>query len=123
MALVKCPECGGNVSDKAKACPNCGYPIYEMINNIDSERQNEKDTLIGDSDVDNTFYENNPVNIYDNIFTHKKNKDKKKYDISERWQEYVEDHECKNAYQRKTLHLKRYIKKHKKNFIVLSICS
>lgn len=25
MALIKCPECGKEYSDKAKACPNCGY--------------------------------------------------------------------------------------------------
>ncbi len=25
--LIKCPECGGNVSDKATACPHCGNPI------------------------------------------------------------------------------------------------
>lgn len=29
MALIKCPECGKEVSDKAKACPNCGCPIDE----------------------------------------------------------------------------------------------
>lgn len=27
MALIKCPECGTSVSDKATACPKCGYPI------------------------------------------------------------------------------------------------
>ena len=27
MALIKCPECGKAVSDKAEACPNCGYPV------------------------------------------------------------------------------------------------
>ena len=27
MALIKCPECGKDVSDKAKSCPNCGCPI------------------------------------------------------------------------------------------------
>lgn len=27
MALIKCPECGKEVSDKAGKCPNCGYPI------------------------------------------------------------------------------------------------
>ena len=27
MSLVKCPECVGNVSDKAAACPHCGYPL------------------------------------------------------------------------------------------------
>ena len=26
MALVKCEDCGGQVSDKATACPNCGAP-------------------------------------------------------------------------------------------------
>ena len=25
MALVKCPECGKEISDKADSCPNCGY--------------------------------------------------------------------------------------------------
>ena len=27
MALIKCPECSGNVSDKAPTCPHCGYPM------------------------------------------------------------------------------------------------
>jgi hypothetical protein len=27
MALIKCSECGKDVSDKATACPNCGAPI------------------------------------------------------------------------------------------------
>lgn len=27
MALIPCPECGGSVSEKAIACPNCGYPM------------------------------------------------------------------------------------------------
>ncbi|WP_200174978.1 zinc-ribbon domain-containing protein [Ectothiorhodospira shaposhnikovii] len=27
MALIDCPECGRQVSDKAPACPGCGVPI------------------------------------------------------------------------------------------------
>lgn len=27
MALIKCPECGKEVSDRANACIHCGYPI------------------------------------------------------------------------------------------------
>lgn len=27
MALIKCPECGKEVSDKATSCVHCGYPI------------------------------------------------------------------------------------------------
>ena len=29
MALIKCPECGAEVSDKAAACPRCAYPIQQ----------------------------------------------------------------------------------------------
>lgn len=25
--IIKCPECAGNVSDKAISCPHCGYPL------------------------------------------------------------------------------------------------
>ena len=27
MAIIKCPECGMNVSDKSNMCIHCGYPI------------------------------------------------------------------------------------------------
>lgn len=27
MALIACPECKTQVSDHAKSCPSCGYPI------------------------------------------------------------------------------------------------
>lgn len=27
MALTPCPECNKQISDKAYACPGCGYPI------------------------------------------------------------------------------------------------
>lgn len=42
MALIKCPECGKEISDKASACPNCGYPIAIEIplhGNIDDEEE------------------------------------------------------------------------------------
>lgn len=28
MSLVKCPECGREISDEAKTCPGCGYGIF-----------------------------------------------------------------------------------------------
>lgn len=31
MALIKCPECGKEISDKAGSCPGCGCPLSEMI--------------------------------------------------------------------------------------------
>ena len=27
MAIIKCPECGKEISDKATSCPNCGFPL------------------------------------------------------------------------------------------------
>ena len=35
MALVKCPECGKEVSDKAQSCPECGYPIQEEVKRLE----------------------------------------------------------------------------------------
>ena len=34
MALILCPECGNQISDKAISCPNCGNPINTPIVNI-----------------------------------------------------------------------------------------
>lgn len=31
MALVKCAECGKEISDKAAACPNCGAPVAAQL--------------------------------------------------------------------------------------------
>lgn len=31
MALIKCPECGKEISDKAHFCPDCGYPLLDQI--------------------------------------------------------------------------------------------
>lgn len=31
MALIKCPECGREISDKAVSCPGCGFPL-ELLN-------------------------------------------------------------------------------------------
>lgn len=34
MALIKCPECGKEISDTAKVCPHCGYkkPLKNPLN-------------------------------------------------------------------------------------------
>ena len=31
MAIIKCPECGHQVSDKAPVCPNCGVEIADKV--------------------------------------------------------------------------------------------
>lgn len=35
MALIKCPECSKEVSDRASSCPNCGCPVTK--NELDNE--------------------------------------------------------------------------------------
>ena len=32
MALINCPECGKEISDQVKNCPNCGYPLKKKKN-------------------------------------------------------------------------------------------
>ena len=34
MALIKCPECGKEISNKAQACIHCGSPLIEQENKI-----------------------------------------------------------------------------------------
>ena len=31
MALIRCPECGKEVSDQAKTCAHCGFPIAKSL--------------------------------------------------------------------------------------------
>lgn len=31
MAMIKCPECSKDISDKAASCPNCGVPINQLL--------------------------------------------------------------------------------------------
>ncbi len=47
MALIKCKECGHEISDKAQICPNCGTPVglaqpsNQKLNNADSCNNHE----------------------------------------------------------------------------------
>lgn len=39
MALIKCSECGKEISDKAYTCPHCGAPLNQSIKiNLLSEK-------------------------------------------------------------------------------------
>ena len=37
MALISCPGCGQMISDKAKACPKCGYSPEQSLQKIDEK--------------------------------------------------------------------------------------
>ncbi len=38
MAMITCPECGKEVSDKANSCPHCGAPIAKNFCKFCGER-------------------------------------------------------------------------------------
>ena len=67
--LIKCSECGKEISDKASACPNCGCPIEIILNIINQEISKEKienenyqtinsNQTICDSNINTNKYEN-----------------------------------------------------------------
>lgn len=41
MALIKCPECGKEISDKAKACPKCGCPIDDKEDKKEEKKESK----------------------------------------------------------------------------------
>lgn len=44
MALIKCPECGKEISDSAASCPNCGCPIrQESIEHLQEEYEEDEE--------------------------------------------------------------------------------
>ena len=50
MALIKCPECGKEFSDKAAACPNCGFPTSELTSPGLSEDESSQDSCESTTD-------------------------------------------------------------------------
>lgn len=52
MALIRCPECGKEISDKAQSCPNCGCPINnEKYKIIINSYESDTSALAGINDV------------------------------------------------------------------------
>ncbi len=50
MALINCPECNKDVSEKADSCPNCGYPIRNEV----IEKNIQVDNTSPDEQVDSS---------------------------------------------------------------------
>ena len=48
MALINCPECGKEVSDKATNCPNCGYPLEDMDFVKEEVAEEKASEVVGD---------------------------------------------------------------------------
>ena len=50
MALIKCPECGKEVSDSVRFCDNCGHKFSETVVDVVS-KQNEPTQISGEIDT------------------------------------------------------------------------
>lgn len=44
MALIRCPECGGQVSDTCDVCIHCGYKL-KSDENVEEKKENSKDPM------------------------------------------------------------------------------
>ena len=42
MSMIKCTECGKEISDKATACPHCGCPMTEILSATKENKKEEK---------------------------------------------------------------------------------
>ena len=45
MALIKCPECGKEISDKSPACIHCGYPLNPVPTSSPTPSSSSGETL------------------------------------------------------------------------------
>ncbi len=61
MALIKCPECGKEISERAQSCPNCGCPI-QVQNESNGEKTDGNYVLI--HGYEETFAVDTNVKIY-----------------------------------------------------------
>lgn len=44
MALIKCPECGKQISDRAEVCPHCGIEVQRVLAEIrEKEKQQQEE--------------------------------------------------------------------------------
>lgn len=62
MALIKCPECGREISERAKSCPNCGCPIEAPQEDAHSENSSFYHVTI--HGYEETFSVDTNVKIY-----------------------------------------------------------
>ena len=77
MALIKCPECGKEISDKAVACINCGFPLSQLPHNNNQPNINKdyipgrpiNEPVITESSPASTFQSKNTSEEGNNLIT------------------------------------------------------
>ncbi len=60
MALIKCPDCGQDISDKATQCIHCGCPISPRANNDKISFPYPEPRKINNTDIDSSKFR--PIN-------------------------------------------------------------
>ena len=50
MAIIKCPECGKEVSDTCDTCIHCGFKLKQPITIVKKEEEKEDMVLLADRD-------------------------------------------------------------------------
>ena len=58
MALIKCPECGKEISDKSDRCIHCGYPLPKESGNM---------FLFNGVQLEKTFFLDEAIDIHKKI--------------------------------------------------------
>ena len=61
MALIKCEECGREISDRANACVHCGCPISQ---DAGKRVDNSRDDLEVVKQSTNEFFDKNKRSLY-----------------------------------------------------------
>ena len=64
--LLKCTECGHDVSDKAEKCPNCGCPVSEIVKCLQNSEEDNGDD-ISDINSESEDSENTENSVFCNI--------------------------------------------------------
>ena len=60
MSMIKCTECGKEISDKATACPHCGCPMTEILSATKESKKEEKVKPIKEKKIKGFIYHKFP---------------------------------------------------------------
>ncbi len=50
MALIKCPECGKEVSNTIEQCIHCGYYLHRTIDNTNEKQTSEENAITANTE-------------------------------------------------------------------------
>lgn len=73
MALIKCPECGKEISNMAKVCIHCGFPLQEdnvcVIGDKTYDLSSYKTRILQNNSIDNNELRLIADDLYEDIRT------------------------------------------------------